>query len=395
MTASILVTGGEARAALAVVRSLGRAGHVVHVGAATARSLAGASRYAAGQAAVPDALGDPAGHVEAVRALVRRWSATLVLPCTDQSIMALLPHRERLDGAIIPLADLAAYRRASDKAEVTRLAASLGVSVPDQVLVRDRAAAAGLEDGGLSFPLVVKPTRSVVGEPGKQAKVGVAYASGAGELARRLGSLPADAFPVLLQQLIRGPGIGTFFLIWDGAIVARFAHRRIREKPPSGGVSVCCESIVADPALMVQASRLLGALGWAGPAMVEFKRDAATGRHYLMEINGRFWGSLQLAVDAGVDFPALLVAAALGQRPAPVAEYRVGVRLRWWWGEVDHLIAQLRRPLVEQGAGPWAIRGRAIRQFLMPGRRVRNEVLRRDDPLPALRESLNWLRGRE
>ncbi len=46
--------------------------------------------------------------------------------------------------------------------------------------------------------------------------------------------------------------------------------------------------------------------------MVEFKADARTGTPYLMEINGRFWGSLQLAIDAGVDFPAILVAAALG-----------------------------------------------------------------------------------
>ena len=42
--------------------------------------------------------------------------------------------------------------------------------------------------------------------------------------------------------------------------------------------------------------------------MVEFKLDARDGVAKLMEINGRFWGSLQLAVDAGVDFPAILSA---------------------------------------------------------------------------------------
>ena len=46
--------------------------------------------------------------------------------------------------------------------------------------------------------------------------------------------------------------------------------------------------------------------------MLELKVDAATGVPYVMEVNGRFWGSLQLAVDAGVDFPVLLVRRALG-----------------------------------------------------------------------------------
>ena len=56
-----------------------------------------------------------------------------------------------------------------------------------------------------------------------------------------------------------------------------------------------------------------------GVAMVEYRYDPASRRYVFMEINGRFWGSLQLAIDAGVDFPALLVAAtaaALAQSPA-------------------------------------------------------------------------------
>src|SRR5678815_1154177 len=101
----------------------------------------------------------------------------------------------------------------------------------------------------------------------------------------------------------------------------RFAHRRIREKPPSGGVSVLSESVAADPETVRKSLALLSALDWNGTAMVEYKQDRVTGQRYLMEINGRFWGSLQLAIDAGVDFPALLVAAALGEHPAPVTQY--------------------------------------------------------------------------
>src|SRR5690606_30931719 len=95
------------------------------------------------------------------------------------------------------------------------------------------------------------------------------------------------------------------------------------------------------------------------------KLDAASGRPYLMEVNGRFWGSLQLAVDAGVDFPRLLVDAATGRQPSPVHEYRFGVRSRWWWGDVDHLLARLLKS-GEELALPPGSPGRlaAVREFL-------------------------------
>ncbi|MEO8139167.1 MAG: hypothetical protein ABI742_05950, partial [Gemmatimonadota bacterium] len=90
MNSRVLVTDGEQRSSLAVVRSLGRAGEVVFVCAKSARSLAGASRYAAGQAAAPDPLSQPAQFVAAVQALVREWQIDIVLPLTEAAMLALL-----------------------------------------------------------------------------------------------------------------------------------------------------------------------------------------------------------------------------------------------------------------------------------------------------------------
>ena len=126
-----------------------------------------------------------------------------------------------------------------------------------------------------------------------------------------------------------------------GRLVAEFSHRRIREKPPSGGVSVLCESVPVVPQAKQYAQALLDALRWEGVAMVEFKMDMADQSLKLIEINGRFWGSLQLAIDAGVDFPALLV-QTLADEPMPVIDsYRVGVRSRWLMGDFDALLMRL------------------------------------------------------
>jgi predicted ATP-grasp superfamily ATP-dependent carboligase len=199
-----------------------------------------------------------------------------------------------------------------------------------------------------------------------------------------------------VQERVIGPGIGVFVLLWDGELLAAFAHRRIREKPPSGGVSVLSESIPLDPGLLARSDALLRDFDWQGVAMVEYKIDQKTGIPYLMEVNGRFWGSLQLAIDAGVDFPNLLVAAACGHPTPPVVDYKVGARLRWEWGDVDNLVVRLRRSraalALPQGA-PGRFKGiLGFARAFGPG--TRGEVLRGDDPRPFLRETLDWFRGR-
>ena len=149
--------------------------------------------------------------------------------------------------------------------------------------------------------------------------------------------------PWVIQEFIPGHGQGVFSLYDKGSPMAFFAHQRLREKPPSGGVSVLSESVPVEAELGGYARLLLDSTGWHGVAMVEF-RVTPDGRPFLMEINTRFWGSLQLAIDAGVDFPWLLYRVASGDKIEPVEEYKNGTRLRWLLGDLDHLYLVLRDP---------------------------------------------------
>jgi predicted ATP-grasp superfamily ATP-dependent carboligase len=226
-------------------------------------------------------------------------------------------------------------------------------------------------------------------------KLGVRHAEDAARLTEVLAALSPAAFPVLIQERIVGPGLGIFVLRWQGRTIARFAHRRLREKPPSGGVSVLSESVPGDPELLSATDALLTALDWEGVAMVEFKRDASSGRPYLMEVNGRFWGSLQLAIDSGVDFPRLLVEATLGRVPADQLTWRSGRLSRWFWGDLDHLLLRLvRSPAVLNLPAGSPNRIGALWRFLAwrPWRE-RDAVFRISDPSPFFRESAGWFRA--
>lgn len=384
-----MVTDGDERASLAVVRSLGRAGYTVVVCSSTGQSLAGASRYASADHRVPDPLEEPAAFIRRVRQLIDATSANVLLPVTDAAMLALLPRSDLPTETVLPFGPDTAFRALSDKENVWDEARELGLSVPEQRVLRDpecTSANVPWED------VVVKPARSVVGNRVRRARCSVRYATRGDALRAVLESMDPAAFPLLLQERIRGPGVGLFLLRWGGATRAVFAHRRLREKPPRGGVSVYRESVTAPPELVQGSERLLEAYDWTGVAMVEFKVADETHVPYLMEVNPRFWGSLQLAIDAGVDFPRLLVEAALGAPPHSPPSYRMGVRTRWLWGDVDHLLARLKGAESYDRRGRSADRIRAVAEFLKlwrPGDHY--EVLQLNDPSPFARETARWV----
>ena len=395
----VLITDGTERAALAAARSLVAAGHDVTVVAPRRLALATVTRGVRAVRHRQDPLRDPTAYAVELGLLMKTRAMNLVLPITDASVMALLEHRIALPPSAIVLAPpLPAYRLASDKLECQCHARSAGLDVPESIVLDAAAEREHLKThppDATFFPAVVKPHASLVPrETGAgRRKTGVVPVADVDALHAALAPLPLEAFPVLLQRRVHGPGEGLFLLRWNGHILAAFMHRRLREKPPSGGVSVYRESITLDPDLLHAGTRLLELLDWQGVAMIECKRDLSTGRHVLMEINGRLWGSLQLAIDAGVDFPRLMVAAAGGAPVAPVTSYRPGVKSRWFWGDVDHLYQRLRHSRrALQLDGNAGGRLGALWSFFRHAAQEREEIWRRRDPLPFLVESLSWFR---
>lgn len=391
----ILVTDADNRSALAVTRSLGRRGDVVVVAGERHPGLASASRYCSARTLYPNPSRDPIGFVDAVAAAAREHAIDVVMPMTEVTTLLLTEHQSRLpEHSRLPFAATEVVSQASDKSNVLLLAQQLGVPTPRTTIVRSASEANDLSIG--DYPVVVKPARSRVLTASGWISSGVTYANNDAELRAQLTSLRPELYPVLLQERIHGPGVGVFACYADGRPVAWFAHKRIREKPPSGGVSVLRESAPLEPLATEYAGKLLSSLGWKGVAMVEFKRDNRDGSLRLMEINGRFWGSLQLAIDAGVDFPALLADIAMGRDvPAP-RDYRVGVRTRWLWGDVDALLAVMLKSrgslnLPPGHPGRW----RTLWDFChFWGRDLNYEILQRDDLRPWLLETRRWFVSR-
>lgn len=391
----VLVTDGDSRPALAIVRSLGRRGLSVLVGEERPVSLASSSRHCVRHVTYPSPYRDREAFERFLLEFVEREKVDVVMPVTDVTTYSI----SRIQGTLGRQAAIAcpsfdAFDFVSDKWRLLQGAARCDVPAPRTEFVDDLLALREVLHR-VQYPAVVKPARSRIPTDRGWRHTTVHYASSEADLWRLYEQTDYLASsPSLIQERIVGPGVGVFVLFDHGELVTVFAHRRLREKPPSGGVSVLCESVHVPSPLREHAIRMLGPLGWHGVAMLEYKQDRRTGDLFLMEVNGRFWGSLQLAVDAGLDFPYLTCQLALGRRPHTSQTFRVGVRSRWLLGDLDHLLARLfkrQRDLRLPDGAP--SRARTLLDFLKFGDQgLRYEVLDRDDPRPFLYEIREYLK---
>jgi predicted ATP-grasp superfamily ATP-dependent carboligase len=393
---SAFVTDGDQRPALAIARSLGRRGVPVVVGAERHTSLASASKYCAEHVTYPSPYRDPEAFDRFLLNLVERRRIDVVMPVTDVTTHLVSKNAPALSRhTAVAAPPFAAFDFAGNKMRLLQQAVECGIPVPRSHLV------AGLSDverllGQIRYPAVIKPMRSRIRTATGWLVTEVQYAHSQADLLRRYRDTGyLDGYPSMIQERIVGPGKGVFVLCDRGRLRAAFAHRRLREKPPSGGVSVLSESTELDPELVAYAMRILQPLEWHGVAMMEFKQDRCTGRPFLMEINGRFWGSLDLAVQAGVDFPYLNYQLALGQPLEPQRRYEVGRRSRWLLGDLDHLLIRLfHRGEDQHPPEGSSSRLGAVKQFVgHSGGRTHYDVISTDDPGPFLHEL--WLNARE
>jgi predicted ATP-grasp superfamily ATP-dependent carboligase len=389
----VLITDGNERSALAVTRALGRQSLQVVIGAETEHSLAAASKYCWQSFSYPSPYADTRSAAAKILDVVKHLRVGMVFPMSDITMSLVGQHRQEFEGhTILPMPSTEVFKSLSNKYRLMQLAAELGIPIPETVFVPD-----GRLDGVATlcdFPVVVKPGRSVVKINGHLRKTAVHYSTSEAELDRLYDTIDYLRQPSLIQRRVEGEGQGIFALMDRGNPVTMFAHRRLREKPPSGGVSVLRESIALSQPMMQYAMRLLQHVGWHGVAMVEFKVDRQTGVPFLMEVNGRFWGSLQLAIDAGLNFPLLLYRMARGDEVnVAAAGYKVGVKSRWLLGDLDHLLLRLFKSDAALSLPPDSpTKLKTLIDFCrFFERNTRYEVNRFDDPNPFYYELRQYL----
>lgn len=300
----VLITDAGYKHTLGAVRSLGKAGFFVIAMASNKNAQSFFSRYCNEKLICPD----PRNEEQFIKFLIdylMKNSVDVLIPVGYTSTVTISKHKKELLPFIkIPVADYDSMEIACNKEKTMQLANSLNISIPKEYL--------SITDID-KFPIVAK---------------GI-YESGYIKYINSFEDLQyLDFNNYILQEYIPGEGYGFYALFNHGEERAYFMHKRVREFPITGGASTCAESIF-DEKLKKVGLELLQSLQWHGVAMVEFKKDARDGKYKLMEINPKFWGSLDLSIASGVNFPKLLVEMALNGDFEPVFNYEKNIKFRW------------------------------------------------------------------
>lgn len=341
---TVLVTDGEERSSLAVTRSLGRYGCNVIVTGRKKKNLASSSKYCVAGFEVPSPVSDGKKYLATMLKILSDQKIDVLFPMTEASILILAENKALLPtNMILACPSLEKIRMVFDKFAVFRLAQKNGIAIPKTLFVDNREDYLTKNSEIQQFPVVVKPSLSKIPTKNGFISTSVKYIHDKIALDKLYETEVALNFPSMIQEKVVGPGTGLFTIFEEGGHLALFSHQRIKEKPPSGGVSVICESVALDEEMVEAARKLLAAVEWTGVAMVEFKRDNRDGKAKLMEINGRFWGSLQLAIASGANFPVLFLhqLTKSAQKIELENTYKIGLRMKWFLGTLDHLIIRL------------------------------------------------------
>jgi predicted ATP-grasp superfamily ATP-dependent carboligase len=341
-----VVLGIDTPIGLTVVRDLGSHGVPVYGIARKPAALGLHSRFLR-RGLVRPATAE--GLIDQIVALGEELGSACLFVISEGDIEMVNRHRHRLGAFKCLFADAPRLASVLDKAQTYVAADKVGIRTPRTAIIAHLGEAEALRTT-LRFPVVLKwanphEASRLLGPIGVTPEK-THYCQTPDELIDYLRRFePANTYP-LIQEYVAGNGLGQFVLMKDGQAHYTFQHYRVHEWPPEGGSSSLCESIPADQHhdLMAKSIALLRELGWEGVAMVEYRHDPATGESALMEINGRFWGSLPLAYHAGANFPYLYyrlfgLGATIDHPP-----YRAGVRCRYMVPETKRLARILFAP---------------------------------------------------
>lgn len=329
MKALVVEGAYRSRGALAAVRGLGAAGWEVGVAAAVSGGLAGASRWARHRHAVVARETSTTGFVASVTRLVEQHAYDVVLPAGDGEALALSAGRAGLSRAV-PYGPHEGVVRCFDKRLMNEAATRVGVRVPRTEV--------GTEDALDTFdgPVVVK-TR-MYWEPdtsAPQIRVETDIFEDKADAAARIRGMQAMGGEALVQEVVRGPLVALSMVRDPGGRIVGVAQQRSEHLwPGPTGVSARAETTEVDDGLRAGVTALLDELEWVGLAQAQFLAPA-DGPPCLIDLNGRLYGSLALAVGAGANLPALWASVGVGA-PLPTVPVvaRPGVRYHWLIGDL-------------------------------------------------------------
>lgn len=323
------------RGVVTAARALARAGWRVGVGSPRRDGgLVGASRAVAQVHVVPRPTGDGDAFVAGVRAAQAQGGYDVVVGSGDDWMSAVSYYRDALPLPVAhPPRDV--VTAAMDRVTLSRVAEQVGVTTP---LTQSLPIS---QDERLGAPVVVKNRSHWAPGQHRRHRIEAKVCPTEEQLQAHLLDFGGVEDEPVLQEMVHGHLSALVGVMHQGRLIGRVAQISPRLWPTPSGASARAITVPVDPDLASRSEALLRELGWTGLVELQFLVPS-DGIPRLIDLNGRFYGSLALAERSR---PGLVDASLRGAVGLPVPELAdglPGVRYHWLPGDLRRAVRERR-----------------------------------------------------
>ncbi|MGV2621034.1 UNVERIFIED_CONTAM: ATP-grasp domain-containing protein [Halobacillus marinus] len=339
MANKAVVLGANYYIGLSTIRCLGVHGvHVAAVDYAWEGAYGLESKYCSEALIGPHYKEDPEGLVAfLIDYAKKQQEAPVLIPTADpyvEFVDAYLP--ELREHFLIPQKEQGLYTKIMDKGTLHKLASEHGVAVPETVHV-DGAEYVDKVESEIGYPCLVKPVDSPAFVAKFRRKLFTVHTRE--ELVEKVEESKAADIEVIVQRIIPGfdDHMYTFdaYLDQDSKVTHWVTCQKLRQFPVNYGASVYTQQKYV-PELYELGRRFLEGIQYKGFAEIEFKKDAETGRYYLIEINVRITNLNHLLQKTGINIPYITYKELTGD-PLPPKAVEEDQNIVFWYAYEDLL----------------------------------------------------------
>lgn len=309
---SILIPDGESHNLLFVTNCLSKvSGITLYVMSSKKRIPMRFSRYVHHFTYYPRTA-DNSEWVGGINKEVAKYPIDIIMPVSQFGFETLAEHAALIEKPqkLVPLTPWSKFSIANNKGKLASHLQEHHLPLP-QSHILDGNKTLEFDKVDIPLPWLLKPVENAAGGEGI-----VKFDSR--ERVEAFLSSEGTGKSFLIQEFIKGHDLGCNVLCDRGKILAYTIQKGFlwTNKPYSPQIGL---EFIADEKIYDTVAKLMQSLEWSGVANIDLIYDEAKGCAKILEINPRFWLTLDASAIAGVNFPYLYALFAKGiefKRPA-------------------------------------------------------------------------------
>jgi len=297
----VLITNGENLRALMFLRAIANHKDVeIHVAAKRKFSACFFSKYCKHKVIIVDCNENKKLFIKQLAEYIRLNKIDVFIPINSVEVGTVLDNCDSLPKElIIPFVDAKLFHKVNDKWEFAKIMHECKITIPKTIKIDNIS---HLEKLQIDYPAIIKVRKSA-------GSKGVVKVSDKEELISKFKEttknhkLTENELPLVQEYIENGESYGAAAICKDGKVLSVMVYKNLRQYPIQHGTSTS-RITVHDEEIEKGVKRILEHIKWHGVVQIDIiKKDD---KYYFLEMNPRFYTSLNITVKSGLNYPYYL-----------------------------------------------------------------------------------------